>query len=395
MFLALLLAAAAHAGIRPRQDRELRGVWIASVANMDWPSKAGLTPAEQQREISALFDVVQKTNMNAVFVQVRPCADTFYPSKLAPWSHYLSGTQGTDPGYDPLAYMIAEAHRRNLQFHAWFNPYRVSGQDSFAQLSPNNIARQHPEWVIKYGGKLYFNPGLPAVREHLVAVIMEVVKGYEVDGIHFDDYFYPYPIANTPFPDQAAFQAHGAGFTNVADWRRDNVNRLISELALRIRAVNPAVQFGISPFGVWRNKADDPTGSDTRAGVTCYDSLYADTRLWIKRGWVDYIAPQIYWSIGFAAAAYEKLVPWWSNEVVGTNVNVFIGHAAYRVNDGFNAEELPKQLTFNRKHEAVKGSIYFRMKTFVQNPLGFRDRLVRDFYKEPVPAPVNPASFER
>lgn len=391
MCLALLLAVAAHGGIR--QNRELRGVWICSVANMDWPSKAGLPAADQKRELAALFDEVARTNMNAVFVQVRPTADTFYPSRLAPWSHYLTGTQGTDPGYDPLAFMVEEAHRRNLQLHAWFNPYRISGQGELSALHPSNIARKHPEWVIKYGGKLYFNPGIPAVHEHLVSVINEVVKNYAIDGVHFDDYFYPYPVANTPFPDSAAFQQHGAGFANVADWRRDNVNRLIADLSRRIRAINPSIQFGVSPFGVWRNKALDPTGSDTTAGVTNYDSLYADTRVWIREGWIDYIAPQIYWTIGFAPAAYEKLIAWWSNEVAGTKVRVYVGHAAYRINDGSagwqNPEEMPNQIKLNRQSPAVKGSIYFRMKSILQNPLGFRDRLIRDFYKDPALPPEN------
>lgn len=398
MSLVFILAGGLARGeIEGRQDRELRGVWIASVTNMDWPSRAGLTAAEQQRELVALFDRVQRTNMNAVFVQVRPCADAFFPSRYAPWSAYLTGTQGKDPGYDPLAFMIREAHRRRLQLHAWFNPYRVSVRDDPSELAPDNPARVHPDWIVRYGGKLYFNPGLPAVREHLVASILEVVKSYEIDGVHFDDYFYPYPVANQPFPDSAAYQQHGAGFADIADWRRDNVNRLIAELSARIRAVNPAVRFGVSPFGVWRNKAVDPTGSDTVAGVTTYDSLYADTRTWIKSGWIDYIVPQLYWTIGYSRAAYEKLVPWWSNEVAGTRVHVYIGQAAFKIGSaGWESpDQLPAQLTLNRRHPAVKGSIFFRMKTFVDNPLGFCDRLLRDFYKEPALPPENPAAAER
>lgn len=385
--LAMLVPGSSRAELSPARKRELRGVWIATVANIDWPSKAGLPAAEQQEELIQILEKVRQTNMNAVFVQVRPCTDAFYPSRFAPWSAFLTGTQGKDPGYDPLAFMVQEAHRRNLQLHAWFNPYRVSLKSQLSELSPNNPARLHPEWVVSYGGKLYFNPGLPMVRELLEASILEVVKAYEIDGVHFDDYFYPYPDGSQPYPDAATYQQYGAAtFPNVADWRRDNVNRLVSSIHAKIKAVNPAIQFGISPFGVWRNKSVDPTGSDTRAGVTNYDSLYADTRTWIKNRWVDYVAPQLYWNIGFERAAYEKLVPWWSNEVAGTPVNVYIGQAAYLIGQGSAAwnkpDEMPNQLRLNQSFSAVKGSIYFSVKSILANPLGFRDRLLKDFYQE-------------
>ena len=380
----------AHARLRRAPKKELRGAWIATVVNIDWPSKTGLSAAEQQAELTAIFDKVAATNMNAVFVQVRPCGDAFFPSKYAPWSAFLTGTQGVDPGYDPLAFMVAEAHKRHLQLHAWCNPYRVGLNEQLGDLAPTNAARLHPEWVVKYGGKMSFNPGIPAVREHLEAAILEIVTHYEVDGIHFDDYFYPYPVGKQAYPDAETFKQYGAGFANVEDWRRDNVNRLIAELYAKIKALNPTVQFGISPFGVWRNKKDDATGSDTTAGVTNYDSLYADTRTWIKNHWIDYIAPQLYWQIGFKPAAYEKLVAWWSQEVAGTSVRVYVGHAAYRIGDGGawqNPDEVPAQLRMNKKYEAVQGSIYFSVKNLLANPLGFRDRLLKDFYTEPVQPP--------
>ncbi len=367
--------------------RELRAAWIATVKNIDWPSRPGLSAVDQQRELVRYFDEMQSTRMNAVFVQVRPCADAFFPSRWAPWSAYLTGTQGKDPGYDPLAFMIREAHSRNLQLHAWFNPYRVSLKDQLGELAPNHPARQHPDWIVKYGGQLYYNPGLPEVKELLVASIIEVVKNYEIDGVHFDDYFYPYPVANQPFPDAAAFQQYGSSFANVGDWRRDNVNRLVAEISARLKALNPDVQFGISPFGVWRNKAVDPTGSDTTAGVTNYDSLFADTRAWIKNGWIDYIAPQLYWTIGFKPAAYEKLVPWWANEVQGTPVKVYIGQAAYRVMEWTSPDELPNQLILNQRHGAVHGSIFFSLKSLLSNPRGLLDRLRNDFYREPALPP--------
>jgi len=380
----------------PTGKRELRAAWIATLTNIDWPSRPGLPVADQQRELVHLFDEMQRANMNAVFVQVRPCGDAFFPSRWAPWSAYLTGTQGKDPGYDPLDFMIREAHRHNMQLHAWFNPYRVSVKDQLDQLAPNNPARQHPDWVVKYGGKLFYNPGLPKVKDLLVSSIVEVVKKYEIDGVHFDDYFYPYPVAKQEFPDSATYQQYGSGFKNVGDWRRDNVNRLVSEIAARIRAINPSVQFGISPFGVWRNKAVDPSGSDTTSGLTNYDNLYADTRTWIKNGWIDYVAPQLYWAIGFKPAAYEKLVPWWANEVAGTSVHVYVGQAAYRINASStggweNPNEMPNQLILNRRYGAVKGSIFFNLKSLLANRLGFLDRLRTDLYKKPALPPARTA----
>jgi uncharacterized lipoprotein YddW (UPF0748 family) len=241
---------------------------------------------------------------------------------------------------------------------------------------------------VKYGGKLFYNPGLPEVRNLVAASITEVVKNYEIDGVHFDDYFYPYPVANQTFPDAATYQQYGSSFSNVGDWRRDNVNRLVAEVSARIKALNPDVQFGISPFGVWRNKASDPTGSDTTAGVTNYDHLYADTRAWIQNGWVDYVAPQLYWTVGYKPAAYEKLVPWWCNEVRGTPVKVYIGQAAYKIKEWTNPEEMPNQLTLNRQYDAVYGSIFFSVKSVLANPRGFLDRLRNDFYKDPALPPL-------
>jgi uncharacterized lipoprotein YddW (UPF0748 family) len=325
-------------------------------------------------------------HMNAVVVQVKPTADAFYPSHYLPWSQYLTGTQGRDPGYDPLAFMLKEAHEHHIAFHAWFNPYRVSLQDRLDQLAPNNPARQHSDWVVSYGGKLYFNPGIPDARNFIINSIIEVVRNYDIDGVHLDDYFYPYPLAHQDFPDDATYQKFGAGhFHDKADWRRDNVNQLVQNLSRTIKQIKAGVKFGISPFGVWRNKAVDPSGSDTHAGVTDYDSLYADTRTWIRHGWLDYIAPQIYWNIGFAPAAYEKIVPWWVNEVTGTNVSLYIGQAVYKIGTTpgpwSSPDEMPNQLKFNRQFKAVRGSIFFSMKDLFANRLGFTDRLINDIYK--------------
>ncbi|MFC7441766.1 glycoside hydrolase family 10 protein [Laceyella putida] len=372
--------------------RQLRAAWIATVTNIDWPSKTGLSKEQQQAEFNSLLDELKKMGINAVIVQVRPTADAFYPSTLNPWSKYLSGTQGISPGYDPLAFMVQAAHKRNMEFHAWFNPYRVSMDTQLSSLVPNHPARQHPDWVVTYSGKLWYDPGIPAVRAHIVDSIKEVVQNYDIDAVHFDDYFYPYPDG-TDFPDEKTYQTYGqTTFPNKADWRRNNVNQLVKEVDQQIKQLKPYVKFGISPFGIWRNKSTDPTGSDT-SGFQAYDSLYADSRTWIRQGWIDYIAPQIYWNIGYAAAAYEKLVPWWANEVNGRATHLYIGHAVYKI--GSNTEwnhpdEIPNQLQLNQQYPQVKGSIFFSTKDLLKNPLGFAERLRTDLYRYPSLIPVMP-----
>ena len=372
---------------------QMRAVWVATVSNIDWPTATGEPIAEQQQQFITILDKVQQMHMNTVVVQVRPSADALYPSKLFPWSQYLTGVQGQDPGYDPLAFMIKEAHARNIQFQAWFNPYRISLQSDITKLAPNNPARLHPDWVIKYGTQLYFNPGIPAVREYITKGIMEVVNKYDVDGIHFDDYFYPYPVAGQTFADQATFQQYGQGFSNIGDWRRNNVNQLVKGVHDAIKAVKPYVSFGISPFGVWRNQSTDPTGSATTAGAQDYDDLYADTRTWIKHNWIDYITPQIYWNIGFAPAAYDVLVPWWAHEVEGTHVQLYIGMAVYKIGLAGqpaawqDPNQMPDQLAFDAKYPEVQGNMYFSMKELFQNPLGFTDDLSNNIYKQPALVP--------
>ncbi|GCE19278.1 hypothetical protein KDK_30780 [Dictyobacter kobayashii] len=372
----------------------MRGVWLATVANLDWPSRPGLPAAIQQQEFTALLDQIQGLHLNTVVVQVRPLADAFYPSHYAPWSQYLTGTQGQDPGYDPLAFMIAQAHQRRLAFHAWFNPFRVSNQENVLKLAANNPARQHPDWLVTYGGQLYYNPGLPDVRDFIINSIVEVVHNYAVDAVHLDDYFYPYPVGQQDFPDQSIYLHYGAHlFARKADWRRDNINQFIQQLSRQIKQVKPTVALGISPFGVWRNRAVDPTGSSTRATVTDYDSLYADTRTWIKHNWLDYIAPQLYWNIGFTVADYETLVRWWVNEVKGSHVQLYIGQAAYKINPGgtgawADPEQLPDQLRINQRYELVRGSLFFRLKSLLRNPLDILDRLRHEFYQYPVAGPL-------
>jgi len=367
---------------QPQNRPELRGVWISTVYNLDWPSASAYGNAEKQKqEYVQLLNELQAMGMNAVFVQVRPAADALYPSSLVPWSKFLTGTQGKDPGYDPLAFMIEETHRRGMQFHAWFNPFRATTDAKLETLAANHVAIQHPEWLVKSDGKYYINPGIPAARQHIIDAIMEVVNRYDIDGVHLDDYFYPY---NGGFPDDAAYQAYGsASFASKADWRRYNINQFVQSLHQSIKSVKPEVQFGISPFGVWRNIADDPTGSDTRAGVTAYDTTYADVRTWIRHGWIDYVTPQIYWSLSFERARYDKLVTWWANEVRGTDVALYIGHAPYKLGTAEagwqNAQEIINQLKYNRQFSEVKGSIFFSAKDLRKNPLGLIQEL-KNYY---------------
>ncbi|XID94848.1 family 10 glycosylhydrolase [Paenibacillaceae bacterium WGS1546] len=362
----------------------IKGAWISTVFNLDWPSKDSYGQAEKQKqEYIQLLDELQGMGMNTVFVQVRPSSDSLYPSQLVPWSAYLQGKQGTDPGYDPLAFMIGETHRRGMEFHAWFNPFRATVAGAkLDSLAPNHVAIARPEWIVESGGLRYINPGIPEARQHIIDAIMEVVRGYDIDGVHLDDYFYP---SNSVFADDAAFAAHNPNrISDKGDWRRDNINRFVEDLGRAIRAAKPLVSFGISPFGVWRNNAVDPTGSDTRAGVSAYDHMYADVRTWIKQEWIDYVAPQIYWSLSFKVAQYDTLVDWWANEVRGTNVDLLIGHAPYKLGTaeaGWNtAQEIIDQLEYNKNVPEVKGDIFFSAKDLRRNPLGLVP-LLQDYYQ--------------
>ncbi|WUH94623.1 family 10 glycosylhydrolase [Streptomyces sp. NBC_00433] len=376
---------AAHHPHKPR--RELRGMWIATVANTDWPSAPGLPPEAQRSELLGLLDLAVERRLNAVMFQVRPTADAFWPSPYEPWAAYLTGTQGCDPGWDPLGTAVREAHRRGLELHAWFNPYRVANSDDPALLAPTHPARLYPEWTVAYGGKLYYNPGLPEVRRFVQDAMLDAVRRYPIDAVHWDDYFYPYPVAGQVFDDDDAYARHGAGFPDRDAWRRHNTDLLVHETALRIKAIRPGTQFGISPFGVWRNAATDPLGSATTAGVQTYDDLHADTRGWVQREWIDYIVPQVYWNIGFTAADYAVLVPWWSDVVSGTRVRLYVGEALYKV--GVPAQpaqwqdprELLRHLDLCAGHPQVRGNVYFSATQVAADPLGAMT-LVQDRYAQ-------------
>jgi uncharacterized lipoprotein YddW (UPF0748 family) len=385
--------------------RQLRAMWIASVVNIDWPSKTSWAAADrikaQQDEYRGWLDLAQRLHHNAVIVQVRPTADAFWPSPYEPWSEYLTGVRGQDPGWDPLAFLVAESHKRNLEFHAWFNPYRISMPDGAGpdinKLAPNHPVREHPDWAVAYpvnaaGSRLYYNPGIPAVREFVETAMMDAVRRYDIDGVHFDDYFYPYPAAGQDFPDDATFATYGAGFISKADWRRHNIDLLVQEFGQKIKAVKPWVKFGISPFGIWRNKASDPLGSDTN-GTQSYEANFADTRKWVKEEWIDYILPQIYWHIGLAVADYAKLVPWWSDVVTGTDVQLYIGQADYKIGltgqpaAWFDPTEMSKHLTFNESYQ-VSGNVHFSAKDVKANRLGATDIYAAEHYSRPALVPT-------
>lgn len=360
----------------------LRGAWVSTVYNLDWPTTGSYKNIDkQQQEYIKLLDDLQGMGLNTVFVQVRPAGDALYPSSLIPWSKVLTGVQGQDPGYDPLAFMIDETHKRGMQFHAWFNPFRANTDTNTTNLDPKHVARQHPEWIVKYNNLLYINPGIPEARQHIIDAITEVAANYNVDGIHLDDYFYP---SGGTFNDDLAFLAFNNGqFISKDDWRRDNINLFVQQLGQSIHNAKPNLQYGISPFGVWRNIAKDSTGSDTKAGVTTYDNMYADVRTWIQQGWIDYVIPQIYWSLSFSAARYDKLVDWWSNEVSGTKVKLYIGHAPYKLGTketGWQtADEIVNQLKYNEQRPEVEGDVYFSAKDLRRNPLGLLEAL-RAYY---------------
>ncbi|GHH19165.1 glycoside hydrolase family 10 protein [Streptomyces lanatus] len=378
---------------RRRAMREMRGVWVATVANRDWPSQSGLSADEQRGELIALLDTATKFNLNTVILQIRPTADALWPSPYEPWSQVLTGTQGQDPGWDPLGTAVEEAHARGLELHAWCNPYRIANHTDLDRLAETHPARLRPDWVVAYGGKLYYNPGLPEVRTFVQQAMLDAVQKYPVDAVHFDDYFYPYPVAGQSFDDDAAYDAHGGGISVRADWRRDNIDKLVQEMAAGIRAIRPTTRFGISPFGVWRNATTDPLGSDSRGGVQTYDDLYADTRKWVREGWIDYICPQLYWNVGFDAADYAKLLPWWAEVARGSRTSLYVGEALYKAGDPAQPEawqdpaELSRHLTMANEHPDVCGHVYFAAKDLAADRIGAMARVVADHYGQPAIPP--------
>ncbi|MEO1414882.1 MAG: family 10 glycosylhydrolase [Bacteroidota bacterium] len=370
--------------------REFRAVWVATFHNIDWPKSKGMNTAAQKREFLALLKRQKANGMNAVVVQVRPSGDALYPSRLAPWSEYLTGIQGKPPSYDPLAFMIEAAHEENMEFHAWFNPFRAISHVSFSSVAPYNIAKKRPDWTFKYGQRIYLNPGKPQVRKYLTNVIAEVVNKYDIDGIHFDDYFYPYPKDGEVLDDSKTFLQYREAGQDVHAWRRSNIDAFISSVSDTIRKNKPHVKFGISPVGVWRNARQDARGPRVRSTFSSYDVLHADVRKWLEKGWIDYVAPQLYFNMNHPTADYSVLVPWWARNSFGKHV--YIGQAMFKVKDPQSASwrdpfELPRQLKFNLRYPQVKGSIFYSASSFNGNPHSVESVLRRDRYKYPALVP--------
>lgn len=370
---------------------EFRAVWIATVENIDWPSKRGLSAEQQREEFIHLLDLHKRNGMNAIIMQIRPVADAFYPSRFEPWSEYLTGKQGWPPTpyYDPLQFMIEETHKRGMEFHAWINPYRAVFNVNRSSVAPGHISRLFPQWFVTYGNTKYFDPGMPEAREHVTRVVRDLVERYDLDAIHFDDYFYPYHIPGKEFPDDLSYTKYGNGIDK-GDWRRSNVDTIIRMLGETIKSVNPRVKFGISPFGVWRNSSQDQRGSASKAGVTNYDDLYADILLWLEKGWIDYVVPQLYWETTHKLVGFNMLLEWWANNAYGKHL--YIGHGIYRalestIGSWKNPREIPGQIKAVRGNSNVQGSAYFRSSSLARNPNGWCDSLRNGYYKYPALIP--------
>ena len=380
--------------------REMRGAWLTTVTNIDFPSNRNLTTKAQKAEICQILDSYSKSGINAVFFQVRPAADAFYYSEIEPWSKYLTGEQGKAPNpfYDPLDFIIKEAHKRNMELHAWINPFRIKTQAADTLTSDHPYSK-NPSWGWDYNEKTYFDPGIPEVREYAQKIVFDIVKRYDIDGIHFDDYFYPYKNKEkVELPDQRIFRVYGNEFypNNIEDWRRNNINIFIEELSSAIKAEKKWVKFGISPFGIWKDDIDLGDNINRKGYTSSYDILYADIIKWLEKGWIDYCAPQLYWAIGYKPADYTKLLKWWDNHTFGRNM--YVGHSLYKVNPNSNEEawrsslEIERQIEALRKADNIKGSIFYSSVHLTKRkelePL--RDALENNFYKNYSLLPLMP-----
>lgn len=372
--LVLFFVLVAGCGELPAAQREMRGVWLTTVNNTDWPSRPGLGVAEQQEEMRAFLDCFTGMNLNAVMFHVRPSADALYDSRIEPWSDYLSGELGKapDPFYDPLAFAVEEAHRRGLELHAWLNPYRARHPLTIPITSPDHIARVHPEFVKTYGRFYWLDPGEPEVRRYVVGVVRDIVQRYDIDAIHFDDYFYPYPENDAEFPDEESYRKYGAGLTRNA-WRRRNVDLFIKEVSAAIREEKPWVRFGISPFGIWR-----PGHPASVRGLDAYDRIFADSKRWLQSGWIDYFVPQLYWGRSAPQQRFDHLLTWWSRQNRRRR-HLWPGLAAHRVNSGrpnaFVPEEIDEQILRARAERGVSGYVLFTAGSLMRNRGGLADRL--------------------
>ena len=384
---------------------EFRAVWIATVDNIDWPSAGNYNTESQKAEFIRQLDMHQRNGMNALIVQVRPACDAFFPNGPEPWSEWLTGQQGKAPipFYDPLEFMIEETHKRGMEFHAWCNPYRAVFQLPRTYLGPkqgkhkrrklisvkgssiaaNHVSRKHPDWILKYGETGYLDPGNKDVQVYVASVIRDMLSRYDIDGIHFDDYFYPYRIGGVEFPDNASYLKNGHGMDKEA-WRRSNVDSIIVLLNHTIREVKKNCKFGISPFGVWRNISQDTLGSNTQAGQTNYDDLYADILLWLKNGWIDYVVPQLYWEFQHSHAPFGVLLEWWSKHHFERPC--YIGLGIYRAGSNEywrDRNQLPRQIRASREFQNIGGQVYFSSTSFFKNVNDWNDSLRENYYNYP------------
>jgi len=375
----------------PQPVRELRGAWITAVAaNADWPSEPGLPVTVQKAELIALLNHAAQLKLNAVFFQVRPTCDALYASSFEPWSEYITGTMGKAPQplYDPLAFAIEEAHKRGLELHAWFNPFRASRLEARSPVARNHVIKTHPEWVRRYGEQYWLDPGEPAAREHVVQVVLDVVRRYDLDGVVFDDYFYPYPIKDEAgrtvnFPDDASWQKYGwpNGLTH-DDWRRQNVNQFVQKISQSIKAAKPRVLFGASPFGIWR-----PGYPGQIKGLDAYAGLYADSRLWLANGWLDYFAPQLYWPVDSPQQSFSVLLNWWTRQNTKGR-NLWPGLNAVAVDKDWSANEIARQMSITRRQPGASGEIFYHLRTIVENQALYN--LIRTQYVQSAIVPASP-----
>lgn len=374
-------------------QREFRGAWVTTAWNSDWPSRIGLSTAQQQAEFIEIVKRLQALNFNALILQVRTEADAFYPSQFEPWSAWLTGTQGQapNPSYDPLQFAISECHKRNIELHAWFNPYRAKTSISGRPNARNHIAVTNPEVVYKWGNQLWMDPGSKIVQDRLFNVIIDVVRRYDLDAVHLDDYFYPYPIQGQTFPDSqtyAAYQSKG-GQLSLEDWRRDNIDQMVFRLSQEIKAIKPHVKFGISPFGIYR--PGQPPGIN---GLDAYNVVYADSKKWLERGWVDYITPQLYWRIEQTAQSYPVLLQWWT-EINTRQRHIYVGNKITDL-DGttWTTQEIEQQIAITRNlaPNFSLGNIFFNVSPIMQNRQGIADTFRNSLYT--TPAIVPPMSWQ-
>lgn len=390
--LLYLFTLAIITGTAQSPKREMRAVWVTTVANIDFPKSPYSSVSTQKDEICTILDQHQADGVNAIFFQVRPAADAFYDSDFEPWSKYLNGKQGKAPYpyYDPLTYIIEEAHKRNMELHAWINPFRVRLKTSDV-LTPDHPYKTHPWWGWNYGGKTYFDPGVPEARLHTQNVVLDIVKRYDIDGIHFDDYFYPYRSnKNSALPDNNTFRQYGGKYypNRIEDWRRENINTFVNGVSKAIKEEKEWVKFGISPFGIWKNSISPEDDLPTKNGTSNYDILYADVVKWLREGWIDYCAPQLYWAIGFKKADYSKLLTWWDKNTYGRNM--YIGHSLYKIDPESKEEAWRSPLEIERQIEALRacdnitGSVFFSSNHLIRrnDVIPLRNALKNNFYRD-------------